>query len=290
MKVITEISKAFDKVAAQYDALAKIQKEIGERLFKRLDWLKINPRFILDVGCGPGYFSERLQKQFPKATVVGLDLAYGMVKQAKGRQSWWHPWPLVNADMLSMPFATSAFDLIFANQVIHWSPSLNDAMRELNRVMNVSGCLMFSTLGPDTFIELREAWALVDSNAHVNDFKDMHDIGDCLMTEHFLDPVVDRELLKAHYSSLPQLLTSLKAQGVRNIHAARPSGLTGRHARSRFERAFSTCCTPEGRYPLTYDVVYGHAWKGTQRRLLEGTETRVAVSSVGVKNKAKGIL
>lgn len=280
MNVKTEICKAFNNHAVQYEQSAKIQHEIGERLFERLDYLKIKPKYVLDLGCGPGTFSRRLKKYYPDAQIIGFDLAYAMLQQAKAKQNWWQKWPLVNGDMLAMPFATGLFDLIFANQVIHWAPSLSHSIRELNRVMNVQGCLMFSTLGPDTFCELRRAWAKVDQYGHTNDFIDMHDLGDCLLAEHFLDPVVDMEMLTAHYSTLPQLLHALKAQGVRNIHAARNPGLTGKKAWHDFEKTMASFCTTEGKFPLTYEVVYGHAWKGEQRRVNSGTETVISVESL----------
>lgn len=280
MNVKTEICKTFNKHAQQYEQAAKIQHEIGERLFERLQYLKIKPRYILDLGCGPGHFSQRLKKHYPHAHIVGFDLAHAMLKQAKKKQGWLSKWPLVTGDMTSMPFATGIFDLVFANQVIHWSPSLPGVISELNRVMSSGGCLMFSTLGPDTFCELRQAWSKIDNYAHTNDFIDMHDVGDVLLSERFLDPVMDMELLTAHYSTLKQLLQALKAQGVRNINSKRNPGLTGKQSWRVFEQNFSVFHTEQGKLPLTYEVVYGHAWKGEQRRIGKGTETLIPITQL----------
>ena len=281
MNVKIEICKAFNAKASEYEQAAIVQHEIGERLFERLQYLKIKPRYVLDLGCGPGSFLKRLQKYYPDAQVVGLDLAYNMLKQAKRKQGWFHKSSLVNADMTAMPFPSDLFDLVFANQVIHWAQSLPKLMSELNRVMNTEGCLMFSTLGPDTFKELRQTPVKIDTHAHTNEFCDMHHVGDCLLAEHFLDPVVDMDMLTAHYATLPKLLHALKAQGVRNINAARNPGLTGKQAWRNFEQAVSAFRTDQGKYPLTYEVVYGHAWKGSQRRTDKGTETIISVDKIG---------
>lgn len=275
-----EICNAFNKHAFEYEQVAKVQQEIGARLFERLHYLKINPRYVLDLGCGTGIFTPLLKKKYPRAQVIGLDLAHAMLKWARKKQGWRCKWPLVNADMMALPFPDGLFDLVFTNQVIHWSTSLPLVFRELSRIMNTEGCLMFSTLGPDTFKELRQAWGKADKYAHTNDFMDMHDIGDCLLAERFLDPVVDMEPLTVHYASLKQLMHSLKAQGVRNINQARNSGLTGKHAWQLFEMNYRTFCTVEGKYPVNYEVVYGQAWKGTQRRLNEGIETYIPVSQI----------
>lgn len=280
MNVKTEICKTFNKNAHHYEQAAKIQHEIGERLFERLHYLKIKPRYILDLGCGPGHFSQRLKKNYPHAHIVGFDLAHSMLKQAQKKQGWLNKWPLVTGDMTGMPFATGVFDLVFANQVIHWSPSLPGVISELNRVMNSGGCLMFSTLGPDTFCELRQAWSKIDNYAHMNDFIDMHDVGDVLLAERFLDPVMDMEILTAHYSTLKQLLQALKAQGVRNINSKRNPGLTGKRSWHVFEQNFSVFHTAQGKLPLTYEVVYGHAWKGEQRRIGKGTETLIPITQL----------
>lgn len=274
------ICKAFNVHAAEYSRFAKVQYEIGERLFERLNYLKINPKYILDLGCGPGTFSKRLKQQYPKAKIIGLDLAYGMLMQAKKTQSWRSKWNLINADMKALPFPDGLFDLVFANQAIHWVKPLSEVMNEMNRVMSAGGCLMFSTLGPDTFCELRQAFASVDNHAHVNEFPDMHDVGDVLLKQYFLDPVVDMEILTAHYSSLAELLRSIKSQGVRNINPSRNPGLTSKQQWMNFERNMAQFNTPTGKVPLTYEVVYGHAWKGMQRKTNKGVETGISVAAL----------
>lgn len=280
MSVNNEISKAFGKHASEYELAAKVQYEIGTRLFERLSYLKIAPQRILDLGCGPGTFSRELALLYPKAQIIGLDLAPAMLMQAKKKQGWRRKWSLVSADMLHMPFATGLFDLVFANQVIHWANPLAQVFREINRVMNVNGCFMFTTLGPDTFKEIRQSWSETNVFAHTNEFIDMHDIGDTLMAERFLEPVMDMELLSVHYESLAKLLKSLQAQGVKNINAQRNPGLTGKTAWQQFEKNYAELTTKQGKYPLTYEVLYGHAWKGEQRRTEHGTETFIPVSQI----------
>lgn len=285
MALTHEISKAFNQHAAEYEFAAKVQQEIGLRLLERLHYLKRPPERILDLGCGSGFFSRELIRLYPKAQIIGVDLAEQMLAQAQRKHSWRRKWPLVAADMHHLPFATGIFDLIFANQVIHWGNSLAQVFREINRVMKVNGCFMFTTLGPDTFKELKNAWSVVNEYAHVNEFPDMHDVGDCLMAEHFLEPVMDMELLAVHYQTLPSLLNSLKAQGVKNINRARSQGLTGKKSWNQFEQNYSKMQTNTGKYPLTYEVVYGQAWKGEQRTVTQGIETLIPVSQLRKQTK-----
>lgn len=256
----TEISNSFNKYATKYDQAAKIQQEVGQRLFDRLDYLKIKPQSVLDLGCGTGCFLWQLKKRYPRAKVIGLDIAKAMLLVARKKQKWW--WSscsMVNGTMLALPFVSGAFDLIFANQAIHWSTELRIVIRELNRILNNNGCLIFSTMGPGSLPELKHAWQAVDKFAHVNEFIDMHDIGDYLLQEHFYAPIVDAELLTIRYTNLKQLLHDLKTQGVRNINQSRNPGLTGRKIWETFSKAYNT---QNGKYSLTYEVIYGNAWKG----------------------------
>lgn len=279
MNAKIEICKSFNQHAHEYEQVAKVQHEIGRRMFERLDYLKINPARILDLGCGTGQFTSQLKRRYPKAEIVGFDIAYHMLLQAREKQGWRRKWPLINGDMTYMPFASGVFDLVFSNQVIHWSNPVKDVFRELNRVMKVNGCLMFTTLGPDTFKELRQAWSM-DHHAHANEFADMHDIGDWLLNEHFLEPVIDMELLTVQYDTLAKLLQALKMQGVRNINQKRKQGLTGKKLWQQFVKNYAEQTTSEGKYPLSYEVVYGHAWKEESRRTQHNGETLIPVSAI----------
>lgn len=280
MTVYYQMIKSFNRHAAEYESAAKVQQEIGQRLFERLSYLNITPKRILDLGCGPGCFSRELRRLFPKAQVIGLDFAQEMLNQAKAKHRWRCRWSLVNADMRKMPFPSGTFDLVFANQVIHWGLDITSVFRELNRVMNQKACLMFTTLGPDTFKELKRAWAGVNDHAHVNEFADMHDIGDSLVAEYFLEPVMDMEWLVAHYETPMKIVKALKAQGVKNINSGKNQGLTGQSSWAEFERCYEVFRTESGKYPLTYEVVYGHAWKGEQRRTDKGIETMIPISQM----------
>lgn len=280
MRRTDEICKAFSLQAAHYDKVSKIQQEIGERLLERLMYLKIAPRYILDLGCGTGKMTKLIQKRYPNACVIGFDISHAMLVVAKKNQGYFKKYPLVAGDMMKLPFQTGIFDLVIGNQVLHWAEAIPGALKELNRVMAVEGCLMFSTLGPDTFKELRTSWANINDYAHVNAFWDMHDVGDALVQAYFLDPVMDMELITVHYSDSKALLASLKAQGVKNIHEKRNPGLTGKGQWQQFLQALAKNQLTSGEYPLTYEVVYGHAWKGAKQAGHLGQETVIPISAI----------
>lgn len=278
MNLVKEVCKSFNTHARTYEQFALAEASFGEELINRLKYFKIDPKFILDLGGGTGIFSRKLKKLYPKAEVINCDIAQIMLTSSP--KQIFKKTIKVNADMHKLPFASQSFDLIFANQVIHWAYDLPLLFEELSRVMNVDGCFIFSSLGPDTFKEIRHSFKGVDSFTHVNHFTDMHDVGDMLLRAKFVDPVMDMDHLQVNYSSVASLLKSLKKQGSRNVSQGRGSGLMGKNLLKKFQQNYEKLYQENDKYPLSYEVVYGQAWKGMQRKLGHGEETVIPISSI----------
>ena len=150
------------------------------------------------------------------------------------------------------------------------------------------GLLNFSTLGPDTLRELRSAWSEVDSHTHVNQFLDMHDIGDALVRAGFESPVLDVERYTLSYLDVRRVAADLKATGAHNATLGRSRGLTGRRRFNALTAAYESF-RRDGRLPATYEVVFGHAWaRGPSSRrggLDESTAPDTLVSIEDVKHQ-----
>ncbi len=258
--------RTFSRAADSYDAHAVLQHEIADRLLERLDYVKLRPRRILDLGCGTGRASGALLRRYPGAEVVALDFALPMLAQARRRGRWLRRPRAVCGDMDCLPLAAQSFDLVFSSAAIQWSADPAGAIREMHRVLRPGGLLMFTSFGPDTLRELRIAWAEVDGAVHAHDFIDMHDYGDMLVAAGLADPVMDVERLTLTYADVHGLLRDLKAIGANNAAAGRARGLIGPARLRAFERAYERFRNAEGRLPASYEVIYGHAWGAEQRR------------------------
>ena len=262
------VRAAFARAATRYDAAAVLQREIADRLLARLDYMRIVPQRILDLGCGTGYAVGLLRKRYPAAQLVGLDIALAMTATARARTLPRLPFGLgrhlsrsrfVNADAEALPLADRSFDLIFSNLALQWCDP-DAVFRECRRVLRPGGLLLFTTFGPDTLKELRVAWHAVDRDPHVHAFIDMHDLGDALVRARFADPVMDVEPLTLTYADVPGVLRDLKAIGAHNAAAARNATLTGKAHFARFVQAYEVFRRTDDRIPASYETVYGHAW------------------------------
>jgi malonyl-CoA O-methyltransferase len=256
------IRRRFEAVVRTYDAAAVLQRTVADRLVQRLDVVRSRPASILDAGCGTGYCARAVARKYPRARVVGVDLAWGMAAAARRNAGWFARSRFVNADAERLPFPDAGFDMVLSNFMLPWCDP-ERAFAETLRVLRPDGLFGFTSLGPDTLQELRDAWRHADPDAHTHPFLDMHDVGDALIRAGFVDPVMDVERFALTYADLSALLRDLKALGAGNVLRARPRGLTGRARFDRFRTAYQATAV-SGRLPATCEVVYGHAWAPRQ--------------------------
>ena len=261
-----QVRRAFDRAASSYEQSAVLQREVVGRMLDRLEYIRIKPECIVDVGAGTGFVGAGLAKHYPKATVYELDMSIRMLQQIRQKQAWYKRWfgkqTLICADAEQLPLQDKSADIIFSSLVIQWCDNLEETFAEFFRVLKPGGLLMFTTFGPDTLIELRQSWAQVDDEGHVSQFMDMHDVGDALLRAGMAEPVMDVENFTLMYEKVADLLHDLKAIGATNALQKRNRGLTGKQAYQAMQTHYETLRqTDQGKLPATYEVVYGHAWK-----------------------------
>lgn len=255
-----------------------LRREIAARMHERLALVKVAPRRVLDAGCGAGADLASLQKDYPTAQIIGLDAAPAMLGQARGVTA--APGALgamlgrllpaktgidlLCADFGKLPFGPNSVDLVWSNLALHWHPQPDRVFTEWRRVLRVDGLLMFSNFGPDTFRELRAAFAELDASPHALPFVDMHDFGDQLVEAGFSTPVMDMEVITVTYDSAASLLADVRALGGNPLATAR-RGLIGRAAWKRMLAALERGRRADGKLTLTFELIYGHAFRPAPR-------------------------
>ncbi|MEK9133697.1 MAG: malonyl-ACP O-methyltransferase BioC [Pseudomonadota bacterium] len=254
--------ESFEHATDTYDAVAVLQREIADRLLARLEVVRLKPKVILDIGCGTGYDVRKLMKRYPRARVLGLDIVAAMANRARRNSGLWRRLAgrggFVCGDAERLPLAPASVDMVVSNLALQWCDP-RTVFAEARRVLRPGGLLMFTTFGPDTLRELRDAWRAADDAPHVHAFIDMHDIGDMLIHAGFADPVMDMEPFTLTYASVLEVMRDIKQLGAHNVALNRTRGLTGKARFARFRAAYESLAQ-NGKIPATYEAVYGHAW------------------------------
>ncbi|MGE0031776.1 MAG: malonyl-ACP O-methyltransferase BioC [Steroidobacteraceae bacterium] len=262
-----------DHAAPTYDASAVLQARLRQQMIERLDWIAFTPEVIVDLGCGTGHAAAALNRRWPQARVIAVDRAPGMLQEAARREEAPRiEWLCAEAESLPLPDASA--DLLFCNLMLPWCDDPDAVFAEIARVLRPRGLLTFSTLGPDTLVELREAWRAADDSTHVIPFTDMHDIGDGLVRAGLVEPVLDVCRYTLTYPDVRSLMRDLKAIGAQNATAARPRGLTGRGRLRAVEQTYERH-REDGVLPATCEAIFGQAW-GAMPRTQEEREGEFA--------------
>lgn len=273
---------AFDRASASYNDHAFAHQEIGERLFERLQFIRLHPETILDLGTGTGFLLPKLRAAFPQASITAIDVSKQSLAQAKKSYDYLDV-DFQQADANNLPFAENSFDLIISNLMLPWSPDMMETFGSCLRALKKNGLFIFTTVGIDTLKELRHAFSEVDAHDHVNTFYDMHEIGDGMVQVGFADPVVDMEYLTVTYKNLSRLFEDLKKSGSHVLPAQSRQGLYAPKQWQKMCDAYQK--NADGVYPATIEIIYGHAFKperGKQRRDASGA---VAISIDAIERK-----
>ncbi|MDD1783683.1 malonyl-ACP O-methyltransferase BioC [Enterovibrio sp. ZSDZ35] len=245
------IKAAFGRAAATYDKSAAFQRRVGNDLLKReADW---TGKTVLDLGCGTGYFSEKLRDL--GAHVVALDLSEQMLEQA--RQRCGDSVRYVSGDAENLPFDDNHFDAAFSSLALQWCQDLSVPLRELKRVVKPSGKILFSTLINGSLHELKQAWQDVDLHQHVNEFLTLNQVNLALAQAGCQNYTLECKPLVERYPSAMALMRDLKGIGATHLSEGRNAGLSGRARFTALENAYRKFQNEDGSVPATYQVGFG---------------------------------
>ena len=273
------VRRSFNAASQTYDEAAVLQREVRERLHSRLEYVRLAPEVAVDLGTGTGHGARALKSRYPGAHVIGIDLAPGMLHAARSQRSLFRRFGLVCADAARLPLRDGSADLIVSNLMLQWCDEPDRVFAEATRTLRPGGLFTFTTFGPDTLKELRNAWSAADTHTHVNRFIDMHDLGDALVRAGLAEPVLDVEHFTLTYPDVLNLMHDLKAIGAHNVTRGRAPGLTGRRRFAAMLSAYESM-RRDGRLPATYEVVYGQAWAPPERRPAASGEAVVPFSAI----------
>ena len=255
-----QLRRAFGRAAPRYAAVAALQREVEARLLEQLDYLDDRvPLRVLDLGSGPGRAAGAMKKRWPKADVMALDAALPMLREVPRHTRFWRPVRRVCADVAQLPLADQCTDVIFSSLCLQWLDDLPAVLREFRRVLRPDGLLVFSTFGPDTLAELRDAYLAAGEVPPLSPFAAIQQVGDALLAAGFKDPVLDRDRYTLTYPDARALMHELRAIGAGDARSDRRRGLGGRARLQRVTAAYEPL-RRDGVLPSTWEVITAQAW------------------------------
>lgn len=158
-RAVTGVRHAFAR-ATGYHQRAVVQRRVAGQLAARLGELPLPPRpRILELGCGTGFLSTELQKQWPDGHLLLTDLAPAMVARCRAHGAHLPGCPGFAAMDGEHPAVAPGWDLITASLAFQWFGDLTAALHGFHDLLAPGGWLGFATLGEGTFAEWRRACA-----------------------------------------------------------------------------------------------------------------------------------
>ncbi|HWK95209.1 MAG TPA: methyltransferase domain-containing protein [Pseudolabrys sp.] len=204
----------------------------------------------------------------------------------------------VMADEKAQPFADGSLDLVVSGLALQFVNDLPGALIQVRRVLKPDGLLLAAMIGGDSLTELREAFAVAESEVEgglsprVLPFGDIRDLGGLMQRAGFALPVVDSDRVTVRYESPITLMRDLRAMGATNILVERRRTPLRRATLRRMMEVYAErFADKDGRLRATFEIVWLSGWtphESQQKPLKPGSATRRLADALGTQEIPAG--
>lgn len=96
---------------------------------------------LVELGCGPGFYSTQLAKRLPAIFVTGADRSANQLARARERAmtQGLHNCSFARVNVLNLPFSDGQFDVLIASRLFTILPDCHRAVEEMHRVLKPGG-------------------------------------------------------------------------------------------------------------------------------------------------------
>jgi ubiquinone/menaquinone biosynthesis C-methylase UbiE len=133
-------AEAAYQVQREYRAIMGEERNTKPSFYLQ-EQIPLDRKRALDLGCGAGYWSERIANLYPWMQVVGIDAGEDFIAKAQQRYASERVSFQV-ADFANLPFEEGAFDCVYADNTLEHSFDVSQTLREVRRVLCEGGALI----------------------------------------------------------------------------------------------------------------------------------------------------
>lgn len=209
------VLEQFSEAVPYYDQYSAIQQHVFLHLLSHVPSKQY--RYIVDIGSGTGAATAQMSQRYPDAEVVGIDASPKMVMWAQSHYANTRlRFVYGQAENLVLPYAP---DLVFSNAVFQWIAQPELLLHTVYQQMRDSGALVFSSFGPDTYVELasaiRQVWGrpVITSASRFVTGEQLYG----MLTRYFGQVHLSQHRYQRRFDSLADLLRSIKYTGTRGL-------------------------------------------------------------------------
>ncbi|KUM51557.1 methyltransferase domain-containing protein [Rheinheimera sp. EpRS3] len=252
---IRQVAQSFGKACDSYLPAARLQQQVA------LDALSLLPAdkqgHLLDLGCGPGWIHPRFASYCSHFTAA--DLSAGMLAKAASQRLPAHlATPLatnyVQADAQQLPLAARSVDKLFSSLMLQWCAKPAAVFAEIDRVLAPGGRVVLTTLVDGTLAELKQAFASLDQQQHVNRFLPAAEVIAAAEPVSSIRWQFEQRCYPLFYPDVISLARELKALGANQVAGRQSRGLTGKGYWQQLAAAYDLNRTALG-LPASYQVL-----------------------------------
>ena len=249
-----KVRDSFASAANTYDELAVLQRQVGLDLLARFAIDSADHR-VVDVGCGTGFLTQQVMSKGLVKQMLAIDIALSMVQMTQAKLLATDAVKTVCADAENLPLQKQSVDKIVSNVALQWCQNLPGVFSGFKQVLKKQGRLVFSTFGPGTLQELKQAWAAVDDYSHVNEFYSADELLVFLQQAGFNNIQIESKYYQSNYQTVLDLMRELKGIGAHNVLAGRNRQTTSKRSLQNMIEAYEAYRF-NGMIPASYEVVF----------------------------------
>ena len=201
-------------------------------------------------------------------------------------------------DEEALPFADASLDLMISGLALQTVNDLPGVLVQIRRALKPDGLFLAALLGGDTLTELRQSFAMAESeldggvSPRVAPFADVRDMGALLQRAGFALPVADADRVTVRYATPLHLLHDLRRMGAASPLAERRRVPLRRATLMRAMEVYAArFADPDGKVRASFDIIWLSGWSphaDQQQPLRPGSAKTRLADALGVTEIASG--